>query len=263
VFRLARELRPELKRVGLVWNSAESNSVAATNLAKAICAELGITLVDANAENSTSVAEAAASVLSRGVDALWVSPDVTVAVAVDAVLAAAKRARVPVFTSIPGNAAKGALFDLGADYFGIGSAQGQLAADVLDGKDPATIPVENLMPVKLEVNRLALAGLRDRWELPDSVVARANAVIDESGRHVKPAPPTSGAAGSLPGGSAGNRPLARKMTADLNHQDRDTPDAALTREGLMAGFARPGPMLGQTIKRMPTARVAKASRVSQ
>ena len=100
------------------------------------------------------------SVLSRGIDALWVSPDVTVVTAIDVLLAAAKRARVPVFTSLPGNAEKGALFDLGADYLGIGRAQGELAADVLDGRDPATVPVENLMPVQLHVNRLALNGLR-------------------------------------------------------------------------------------------------------
>ena len=200
-FRIARQLRPELKRVGLVWNPTEANSIAATKLGRAICAQLGITLVEVNAENSTSAAEAAASVLTRNIDALWVSPDVTVVVAVDAILAAAKRARVPVFTSLPGNAVKGALFDLGADYVGIGSTQGQLAADVLDGRDLASIPVENLMPVRLEVNRLALQGLRDRWLLPDSVIERANAVVDESGRHVKNLP--------SPAGSASKQPAAR------------------------------------------------------
>ena len=53
--------------------------------------------------------EAAAAVLSRGVDALWVSPDITVITAVDVMIATAKQARVPLFTSIPGNARKGAL----------------------------------------------------------------------------------------------------------------------------------------------------------
>jgi len=56
---------------------------------------------------------------------------------------------------------------------------------VLDGRDPATIPVADMMPSKLQVNRLALKGLRDRWNLPETVVARADVVVDESGRHVK------------------------------------------------------------------------------
>jgi putative ABC transport system substrate-binding protein len=136
-FRLARQLNPQLKRVGLVWNPAEANSVATTELGRKVCAELGIQLVEANAENATAAGEAAASVLSRNIDALWVSPDVTVVTAIDVLLAAAKRARVPVFTSLPGYAEKGALFDLGADFVAIGRVQGDLAADVLDGRDPA------------------------------------------------------------------------------------------------------------------------------
>src|SRR5215471_5701673 len=50
MFRIARQMRPELKTVGLVWNPAEANSVAQTKIARKVCAELGITLVEANAE---------------------------------------------------------------------------------------------------------------------------------------------------------------------------------------------------------------------
>ena len=198
-FRLAKQLRPELKRVGLVWNPTEANSVAATKLARSECSELGITLVEANAENSTSVGEAAASLLSRGVEAVWVSPDQTVTLGIDTVISAVKRARVPVFTSLPGNIKKGTLFDLGADYLSLGHMEGLLAADVLDGRSPSQIPVENVTPVMLEVNRVALKGLRDHWELPDSVVQRANAVIDDSGFHLKDEPVA--AAGAAAGGS--------------------------------------------------------------
>jgi ABC-type uncharacterized transport system substrate-binding protein len=187
-FRLARELRPDLKRVGLVWNPAEANSVATTVLARQICADLGIELIEANADNASAAGEAGASVLSRGIDALWVSPDVTVVTAIDVLLAASKRARVPVFTSLPGYAEKGALFDLGANYLAIGRVQGDLVADVLAGRDPAGIPVENLMPVQLQINRLALDGLQDQWRIPSAVADRADVVFDASGRHVKTQP---------------------------------------------------------------------------
>jgi ABC-type uncharacterized transport system substrate-binding protein len=236
-FRLARQLNPRLKRVGLVWNPTEANSVATTTLGRKICGELGITLVEANAESSTAAAEAAASVLSRGIDALWVSPDVTVTTAVDLLLAAAKRAAVPVFTSLPSYAEKGALFDLGANYVGIGGVVGELAADVLDGRDPATIPVENLVPVRLMVNRLALAGLRDKWEIPDEVSKRADVVFDATGRHEKS--PTQAAAG----GSA-STPLPRKKTIDLIEYV-DSPNAELALKGVMQGLAESNLVLGK------------------
>ena len=227
-FRLARELKPDLKRVGLVWNPNEANSVAATNLARKICTDLGIELVEANAENATAAGEAGASVLSRNIDALWISPDVTVVTAIDVLLAAAKRARVPVFTSLPGNAEKGSLFDLGADYLGIGRVQGELAADVLEGRDPATVPVENLMPVQLHVNRLALDGLRDRWQIPAAISTRADVLFDASGRHVK-APPAV---------------AISKKTVDLIEYV-DSPNAELAREGVMEGLAKSGLVLGK------------------
>src|SRR6266567_2017750 len=182
-FKMARQTRPELKTVGLVWNPTEANSQAQTRLARAVCAELGITLLEANAENTIGVAEAAHSLVARGVEAFWVSGDVTVLVAADAVIAAARRAKIPVFTVIPPMAKKGALFDLGANYFEIGKAAGKLAADVLDGRRPAEIPIENLIVESLVVNRLALEGLKDPWQLPDAMMQRASMVIDSTGTH--------------------------------------------------------------------------------
>jgi ABC-type uncharacterized transport system substrate-binding protein len=243
-FRLAKELRPELRRVGLVWNPNEANSVAATALARDICRTLGITLVEANAENATSAGEAAASVLSRGIDALWVSPDVTVVTAIDLLLAAAKHARVPVFTSLPGYAEKGALFDLGADYLSIGRVQGTLAADVLEGRDPATVPVENMVPVQLHVNRLAVDGLAARWTIPDAVVKRANVVFDSSGRHVNSQPPTTSSVDGSGGSAVATKPLARKMTVDLIEYV-DSPNAEIAVEGVMDGLSQSGLALGK------------------
>ena len=186
LFALARQLRPGLKRVGLVWNPAEANSVVATQLGRAVCSRMGIQLIEANAENSTMVGDAVSSVIAQDVEAIWVSPDLTTAHGLDVIIRKAKVARIPVLSSIPTAKPSGTLFDLGADYKGIGYASGMIAADVLDGRDPAKIPVEDMMPSKLQVNRVALIGLRDAWDLPDAVVARADVVVDESGRHVKP-----------------------------------------------------------------------------
>ncbi|HWE84153.1 MAG TPA: ABC transporter substrate-binding protein [Terracidiphilus sp.] len=182
-FKMARELRPGLKRVGLVWDPSEANSVVTTNLARNVCAKMGIALVDASAENSTAINDATASLLTRGVEAIWISPDLVASHGLDLIVRKARLARIPVFTSIPRSTSSGALFELGANYAAIGRVAGNLAADVLDGRDPATVPVDNIMPVTLTVNKLALKGLRDRWDLPADVLARANVIEDETGRH--------------------------------------------------------------------------------
>ncbi len=183
--RLARTLFPQLRTVGVVWNPAESNSEAQLKLARATCAELGITLLEGPVDTSSGVPDAAKSLVSRGVEALWVGGDVTVLAAIDAVIDAARSSRLPVFTSMPGSTARGALFDLGANYYEVGRLAGELAARVLSGTDPATVPVENVMPQRLLVNRQAFEGLKDRWMLPEAVARRAT-FVGEGGTTATP-----------------------------------------------------------------------------
>ena len=177
VFDLARQMRPELKTVGLVWNPSEANSLAQTMIARKVCEDLGITLVEANAENSTAASEAASSLTSRGIEALWISGDITISLASDSIIRIAQRAKIPVFSSMPSNVSSGSLFDLGANYLEIGRTTGDLAADVLDGKDPATVPVENRTPEIFLFNDTALPLLKDHWNISASLRQRANGWI--------------------------------------------------------------------------------------
>jgi hypothetical protein len=43
--------------------------------------------------------------------------------------------------------------------------------------------VENIMPVKLLINKTALRNLRARWDIPQDLLAQANVIIDDTGRH--------------------------------------------------------------------------------
>ena len=182
-FELARQMLPSLKRVGLVWDPSEANSVVTTTLARKICSSMNISLVEANAENSTMIADATASLLSRGVQAIWVSPDLIASHGLELIVSKARGARIPVFTSVPSSGVSGALFELGADYPSIGGIAGNLAADVLDGRDPRDIPVENVVPVTLKINKLALKGLGESWKISDATTKMAAFVVDENGSH--------------------------------------------------------------------------------
>lgn len=242
LFRTARAMRPELKTVGLVWNPAEANSVAQTKIARKVCAELGLTLLEANAENSTGALEAANSLIARGVEALWISGDVTVSMATDLIISAARRGQIPVFTSMPPAVRKGTLFDLGADYFEVGRSVGQLAADVFDGKNTAEIPVENFVPETFLFNDTVLGGLRDRWTIPEAIRKRANGWITAT-------------ATNLP--AAGHKAAGRSQTTEVRppppasaHLGRkakielieylETPNVEINREGILAGFEKAG-----------------------
>lgn len=181
-FQIAREMKPDLRRVGVVWNASEANSEAQILIAREVCARMGIELMESTIDSSAGVGEASAALVARGVEAIFLPGDVMVMVGADQLIAAAKKNGVAVFSVIPPNARKGALFDIGADYYEVGRHAGDLAADVLDGRDPAKVEVVNYLPESVIINEQALAGLAQKgWSLPDSVRKRAKLLIAADG----------------------------------------------------------------------------------
>jgi ABC-type uncharacterized transport system substrate-binding protein len=185
VFQLARQANPKLARVGVVWNPSEANSEASTKLARQACKDLDIELIEVTVDTSAAVSESAQALVNRGVEAIWAGGDSTVSTAFDALIAAARSGRIPVFTNMPSDVKKGSLFSLGADYYEVGRWSGLLAARVLRGEDPAKIPVENYLPEQLAVNRATLEPLGSGWTLPAEWLTRAEVVVDASGVHQK------------------------------------------------------------------------------
>jgi putative ABC transport system substrate-binding protein len=181
--KLALRMNPALKRLGLVWHTAEANSKIYADATRAACAALGLTLLEANADGASAVGEAAASLAARGVDAFLVTGDVVVLVGVDALIRVADRAGVPVFSVVPPNSKKGAIFDIGADYRSIGMDVGNLAAEVLGGRDLATVAIENRVPPMFVLNELALGRFAPKWRLPADLREQADVVIDKDGEH--------------------------------------------------------------------------------
>jgi len=188
-FGLARRINPRLARVGAAHNPSEPNSRRFMELARAACRRRGIELVEVPVENSAGVVEAVRSTLSRGVEAVFVPGDTTVISAIDAVIAAAGRAGVPVFSVNPGPPERGTLFDVGFDFHQVGLAAGRLAADLLDGAEAATIPIRetaDVIPPRLTVNLVAPGVDRGRWRVPDEVLAQAAVVVDATGVQERP-----------------------------------------------------------------------------
>lgn len=185
-FHILQRINPAVARVGVAHNPAESNSRRFMELARASCKARGITLLEAPVENSAGVIEAVQSTIARGAEAIFVPGDTTVMSVVDSIIASAGKAGVPVFTVNPGKPERGTLFDVGFDFREVGLLAGRLAGDLLDGRDPATIPIGETVreiPPRLTVNVAAPGYDRTRWRVPDDLVAQARFFIDPSGRH--------------------------------------------------------------------------------
>jgi ABC-type uncharacterized transport system substrate-binding protein len=232
-FDLAKQMLPGLQRVGVAWNPSESNSLAFVTKAREVAKTMGLTLLEANVDNTSAVGEAVGSLVSRDAQAIWVGGDNTVIAAINTVITTAQRSRIPVFTVLPGKPDRGTLFDAGPDFYAVGRLGGELAADVLGGADLTKLPVRDildLVPPFLSINTTAIKGLRDPWQVPPALLTDANVVVDESGVHKKAT-------------AANNAPLSKKwkvalialvQTIDLEEAEKGVLDG-LKESGLVEG----------------------------
>ena len=188
VFRLAKTMNSSLSRVGVVWNSGEQCSEACLIKARAVCAELGIILVEATATNPCEVQEALRSVLSKGVHAIWIGGDTVAIASAEMIVRLAKQDGIPVFSNDPTDTDKGALFGLGADYFTVGRYTGEIAAAILNGRSPSDFPISNMMPEQLSVN---VKQLEERffknWRLTSAIKSRLETQKKSQVRTLRPA----------------------------------------------------------------------------
>jgi ABC-type uncharacterized transport system substrate-binding protein len=240
-FELARRMLPGLQRIGVAWNPAETNSLVFVKKAREVAAQMGLTLLEANADNTPAVTDAINSLIGRDAQALWVGGDNTVIAAIDSVIGIARRLGIPVFTILPGAPDRGTLFDAGPDFYEVGRQGGFVAADVLEGADMTRIPIRDVLdvvPPYLSVNTTVLKGLKEAWRVPDDVLKAANVVVDGSGIQRKAAPATAKT-------SAGShRPLTKKWRVAMIELNRIL-DVEEAESGVLDGLRESGLVEGR------------------
>jgi len=176
-FIIAKQMYPALETVGVAWSSGEACSAACMVKARKICDSLKIELLESPVTSSTEVFEAAQSLVSRGVQALWTGGDNAVEVAIDVIVKSAKSGKIPVLTNNPSLPSKGALFGLGANYYQVGLAVGDIAAGILNGKEPISFPIKDVAPELLVINEKVLQDLKDPWRIDNKMEHKADTII--------------------------------------------------------------------------------------
>lgn len=169
----AKRMNPQLRRVGLPWNPSQSNSETYTRMARAAAPRLGLELLEGPVDATPAVGEVVASLVARGAEAILTTGDLTVSLAIDSVVAEARRGGIPVFSTQPSLAPRGVLLALGGDYYLVGRETGDLAARVLNGEDTSRIPILYSLPMLVAINRGAAIGLKQVWTFPPDVLAQA------------------------------------------------------------------------------------------
>lgn len=141
---LLQELYPDAKTVGVLYCSAESNSVLQADMAKSACDAAGLEAVDYTVSNSNEIQTVVESMIGK-VDAIYAPTDNMIAAGMATVSMVATDNKIPVICGEEGMCNEGGLATYGIDYFELGYKAGEMAAKILtEGADPADMPIEYL-----------------------------------------------------------------------------------------------------------------------
>jgi putative ABC transport system substrate-binding protein len=168
--QLIKDVIPDVKTIGVLYSSAETNSEVQVAAYKAEAEPLGIEISEQAIANSSEVATGAQAL--EGVDAILIPTDNTVVSALEAVIAMAESTRTPVFSADAESVDKGTIATRGISYYELGRRTGEMALQILvDGVKPGDIPTLVVRDTELKVNSEA-AG-RQGITLSEDLLAQA------------------------------------------------------------------------------------------
>ena len=172
---LIKEIMPNAKGLGVIFNPGEANSVTLVKLLEKEAPAHGLELIEAVAPRSSDVLAAAQSLIGQ-VDAIYVPTDNTVVTALEAIVKVGTDNQLPVFAGDTDSVPRGAVAALGFNYYDVGRQTGKIVARVLKGEKPGDIPVESVQTTQLFVNPGAAEAMGIK--IPDAVIKRAKVVIE-------------------------------------------------------------------------------------
>ncbi|MDT8805248.1 ABC transporter substrate-binding protein [Vibrio vulnificus] len=170
---LIKELLPNAKAIGVVYNPGEANAVTLVELLKKSAAEKGLKVVESSALKSADVQSATQAIAAKS-DVIYAPTDNTVASAIEGMIVAANQAKKPVFGGATSYVEKGAIAGLGFDYYQVGVQTADYVVAILEGQEPGKLDVKVATGSDLVVNQ----GTAEKLgiTIPASVLSRATDV---------------------------------------------------------------------------------------
>ena len=136
------ELLPDVKSVGILYCSAEANSVYQAEVVKAALEDAGVAVEIYTFTDSNDVAAVTATACDAS-DALYIPTDNTAASCTEAINNVAEPAGVPIIASEEGICSGCGIATLSINYYDLGVTTGKMAVKILKGEaDISEMPIE-------------------------------------------------------------------------------------------------------------------------
>lgn len=156
---LLKKMVPNVKKIGVIYNPGEINSLKQIDKLDTLAKKDGIEIVKAPAFKSSEV-YGAASKLAGNVQAIYLPNDNTVVSALDSVVRVANENHIPTLASDDQSIKHGILASLANNQYQVGRETGKLVARILHGESAKKMPVVVVNTPSIAVNEAAARKLK-------------------------------------------------------------------------------------------------------
>ena len=165
VFDLMFEQNRDISKVGLLYDKGQDASTGPIKAAKAYLDAAGVEYVEKTGTTNDEVMLAADALVAEGVEAVFTPTDNTIMTAELGIYEKFIDAGIPHYCGADSFALNGAYLGYGVNYATLGKETANMVAEVLvDGKDPASLPVKTLDNGTATVNTETAAALNLDYE---------------------------------------------------------------------------------------------------
>lgn len=172
-FELLKKLIPNAKKVGILYNTSESNSEVQVEEAKKAAPSFGLEIVTAGLTNVNEVPQALSSLIGK-VDVLYIPTDNVVASSMTIIANECFKKNIPIIGSERAHVTQGALATSGVDFNKLGYETGLQAVQIIEGKKPSDIAIAAPKNMELLVNEDAAKKLNIK--IPDDINSKAEKI---------------------------------------------------------------------------------------
>ena len=148
---MLQKVLPDAKHVGMLYCTAEANSVIQVEMAEAACDAAGLTHDRYTVSSSNEVQSVVESMVGK-VDAAYAPTDNTIAAAAAQIGQIAKEGKLPIVAGEENICSQMGICTLSIDYEELGRMAGKMGVEILtEGKKPTDMPIQHEDATTLKV----------------------------------------------------------------------------------------------------------------
>jgi putative ABC transport system substrate-binding protein len=169
--KLIKEAFPNAKKIGVLYNTSEQNSVVQVKMLKELAPKYGFEVIAESSTNANEMVSALAKI-SKEIDVFYAIQDSTLVTYFKNLSEKMNEQKIPIIGSNEVYTNLGGLISQGTTDYQIGYRAGEMAVEILkNGKKPSDIKIESVQKPTISINKanMELLGIK----LPESVLSKA------------------------------------------------------------------------------------------